>query len=89
MGSFAKVTYYLEAYLQTHPGDTSVMFALAALYMKDGRLGQSKAMLGEVLLLDPANRDAANLLEEVEHISANTEPRPAAVFRAPSAAEVR
>ncbi|MCL5278467.1 MAG: tetratricopeptide repeat protein [Planctomycetes bacterium] len=67
MGSFAKVTGYLEAYLQTHPGDTSVMFALAALYMKDGRLGLSKAMLEKLLLLDPAHRDAANLLEEVEH----------------------
>jgi tetratricopeptide (TPR) repeat protein len=67
MGSFVKVTGYLEAYLQTHPGDTSVMFALAALYMKDSRLGQSKAMLEELLLLDPAHRDAANLLEEVEH----------------------
>ena len=30
MGSFAKVTYYLEAYLKTHPGDISVMLALAA-----------------------------------------------------------
>ncbi len=67
MGSFAKVTGYLEAYLQMHPGDTSVMFALAVLYLRDGRLGQSKAMLAEVLVLDPANRDAANLLEEVEH----------------------
>jgi len=89
MGSFAKVTCYLEAYLETHPGDTSVMFALAALYLKDGRLGQSKAMLGELLLLDPAHRDAANLLEEVEHTLAHTPPRPAAVFHAPSAAEVR
>ncbi len=67
MGSFAKVTGYLEAYLRTHPGDTSVMFALAALYLKDGRLGSSKAMLEGLLLVDPAHRDAANLLEEVEH----------------------
>ncbi len=27
MGSFAKVIYYLEVYLQMHPGDASVMFA--------------------------------------------------------------
>lgn len=67
MGSFAKVTHYLEVYLNMHPGDTSVMFPLAALYMKDGRLEQSKKTLLDLLALDPDNNDAANLLEEVEH----------------------
>jgi len=67
MGTFAKVTYYLEVYLNMHPGDTSVMFPLAALYMKDGRYEQSKKLLVDLLVLDPDNADAANLLEEVEH----------------------
>jgi tetratricopeptide (TPR) repeat protein len=67
MGSFAKIIYYLELYLNMHPGDTSVMFSLAALYMKDGRLEQSKKILLDVLTLESANKDAANLLEEVEH----------------------
>ena len=67
MGSFAQVTHYLEIYLNMHPGDTSVMFPLAALYMKDGRLEQSRKILLDLLALDPDNNDAANLLEEVEH----------------------
>ncbi|MHC4087606.1 MAG: tetratricopeptide repeat protein [Planctomycetota bacterium] len=67
MGSFAKVIHYLELYLNMHPGDASVMFPLAALYMKDDRLEQSKKILSEMLTLDPDNKDAANLLEEVEH----------------------
>ncbi len=67
MGSFARVTHYLEVYLKTHPDDTSVMFALAALYLKDGRMKSSRAILLELLALEPAHRDAANLLEEVEH----------------------
>ena len=67
MGSFAKVIHYLELYLNMHPGDTSVMFPLAALYMKDGRLEHSKKILLEMLTLDPDNEDATNLLEEVEH----------------------
>lgn len=67
MGSFAKVIYYLEVYLQMHPGDTSVLFALAALYLKDGRTEQAKNTLLNLLALEPANRDAVNLLEEVEH----------------------
>jgi predicted Zn-dependent protease len=67
MGSFAKVIHYLEVYLDMHPGDTSVMFSLAALYMSDDRFEQSKKILLHLLTLDPDNRDAANLLEEVEH----------------------
>jgi len=67
MGTFAKIIYYLETYLNMHPGDTAVSFTLAALYMKDGRLEQSQKILLDILALDPANQDAANLLEEVEH----------------------
>jgi len=72
MGSFGNIIHYLEVYLSMHQGDTSVMFSLAALYMKDGRLEQSKKILGDVLTLDPTNKDAANLLEEVEHSLAQT-----------------
>lgn len=67
MGSFAKVTHYLEVYLNTHSGDTSVMFPLAALYMKDGRFEETKKILLDLLTLDKNHKDAANLLEEVEH----------------------
>jgi len=35
--------------------------------MKEGQLERSKKILLDVLTLDPANNDAANLLEEVEH----------------------
>ena len=67
MGSFAQVTHYLEVYLKMHPGDKSVMFPLAALYMKDGRFEESKKVLLNILALDESHKDAANLLEEVEH----------------------
>jgi tetratricopeptide (TPR) repeat protein len=73
MGSFEKVIHYLEVYLDMHPGDTSVMFSLAALYMKDGRLGKCKQTLMNLLALDPESKDAANLLEEVEHNLAGME----------------
>jgi len=73
MGSFAKVTHYLELYLNTHAGDTAVMFSLAALYMKEGRLEKARDMLLNTLALDPEKTDAANLLEEVEHSLAQIE----------------
>jgi len=67
MGSFAKVIHYLEVYLDMHPGDVSVMFPLAALYMKDGRFEDSRRVLLDLLALDKNHKDAADLLEEVEH----------------------
>ncbi len=72
MGSFAKITHYLEVYLNMHPGDTSVMFPLASLYLKDGRFEDSRKVLLDVLSLDGGHRDAADLLEEVEHSLAQT-----------------
>ncbi len=67
MNSFAKVIHYLEAYLDMHPGDDSVMLSLAALYMKESRFEQSRKMLLDILTLDPNRKDAVDLLEEVEH----------------------
>jgi len=66
MGSFEKIIHYLLVYLGMHPGDTSVMFALAALYMKDGRVAESREILHNILALEPGHKDATNLLEEVE-----------------------
>ena len=66
MGSFEKITHYLRLYLDMHPGDTSVKFSLAALYMKDGRRADAQKTLRDVLSLQPEHKDATNLLEEVE-----------------------
>jgi tetratricopeptide (TPR) repeat protein len=66
MGSFEKIIKYLRTYLDIHPGDVSVMFALAALYMKEGRPAESRKILVDVLALQPDHKEAANLLEEVE-----------------------
>jgi tetratricopeptide (TPR) repeat protein len=72
MGSFSKVTHYLEVYLDMHPGDISVMFPLAALYMKDGKFEESKKVLLDLLALNKNHKDAIDLLEEVEHSLAQT-----------------
>ncbi|MGI6270753.1 MAG: glycosyltransferase [Anaerohalosphaeraceae bacterium] len=71
-GSFARVIECLEVYLETHPGDISVMFCLATLHMKDRRLTTARRLLKDILILDPANSEAADLLEEVEHSLAQT-----------------
>jgi len=71
IGSFSKVIFYLQTYLSMHPGDISVMFTLAALYLKDGAAEKSEKILQDILALDASNTDAAKLLEEVEHQSAS------------------
>ena len=73
MGSFAEIIHYLEAYLDVHSGDTAVMFSLAALYVKDGRAEQSREVLLSILALAPSNKDAEDLLEEIEHQLAQKE----------------
>ena len=67
MGSFEKIIHYLRIYLDMHPGNTSFMFALAALYMNDGRSDEAREILRNVLALEPEHKDATDLLEEVEH----------------------
>ena len=67
MGTFAKVIYYLEMYLCMHPGDVSVMFCLATLYMKESLLDKCRDALLNILVFEPDHSDAADLLEEVDH----------------------
>ena len=60
--SFQHVIQYLETYLQSHPGETRAMFALAMSYQKTGQTEMCKSMLLNLLALEPNNADAVNLL---------------------------
>lgn len=66
MGTFAKVIHFLEIYLQRHPGDVSVLFCLAALYAREGRLTDARESLLSVLALSPDKPEAEELLRQVE-----------------------
>ena len=67
IGSFKKVIYYLQVYLDMHPGDTSVMFCLATLLLREGQSESARRLLKDLLLLEPGHLDATHLLEEVEN----------------------
>jgi Flp pilus assembly protein TadD len=67
MGSFARVIEYLRTYLNLHSADTAVMFCLATLYMRDKQVEQACLLLRDILVLEPNNTDAQNLLEEAEN----------------------
>ena len=65
MGTFAKIIHYLRVYLDRHPGDTSVLFCLAALHAREGQLEEARQCLLSVLALEPDKAEARELLDEV------------------------
>jgi len=66
MGTFEKIIHYLQVYLDRHPGDTSVLFCLASLYVKESRLEDARQTLLTVLALEPDKEDAEQLLRDVD-----------------------
>jgi len=77
MGTFAKVIHYLEIYLDRHPGDTSVLFCLATLYAREGRLENARESILSVLALEPGKPEAKQLLREVRKQLAERKPQDA------------
>jgi len=78
MGTFARVIEFLEAYLDRHRADTAVLFCLATLYAREGRLDDAKYALLEVLAIEPDKAEATDLLAQVHRsIHRAQETRPA------------
>ena len=73
MGTFSKIIHFLELYLDNHPADEAVLFCLAALHAREGRLRQAKAALLTVLDLDPDKAEARRLLDEIRQRLQSTE----------------
>ena len=65
MGTFSKIIHYLEVYLMRNPGDTSVLFCLATLYARDGKLYEARRVTLEILALEPDKEGAAELLAKL------------------------
>ena len=66
MGTFAMITRYLERYLQMPPGDATVLFCLATLYAREGKLRPAREALARALEIEPEKREAAHLLSVVD-----------------------
>ena len=67
VGAFAKVIHYLQLYLQAHPHDTQVMFCLAVLFVRQQQFDKAEEILLNMLVSEPKDKRAANLLEELSH----------------------
>ena len=65
MGTFSKIIHYLEVYLTRKPTDTSVLFCLATLYAREGRLCDARRVTLEILAHEPGKTGAAQLLTQL------------------------
>ena len=79
MGTFAKIIRYLEVYLDIHPRDSSVMFCLATLYAREGRLHDARRAVLQVLVAEPQKDEARQLLAQIENHLLG--PSPAQAYR--------
>jgi len=70
MGTFSKIIHYLEVYLTRNPTDTSVLFCLATLYAREGRLREARRVTLKILAHEPAKEGAANLLAKLNDMLA-------------------
>jgi hypothetical protein len=48
------------------------MFCLATLYVKDCQPQRARDLLEQITTLEPSNKDAENLLEDVNHMLAQS-----------------
>jgi len=65
MGTFSKIIHYLEVYLTRNSTDTSVLFCLATLYAREGRLSEARRVTLQILAQEPEMEGAANLLAKL------------------------
>ncbi|MFA6132748.1 MAG: tetratricopeptide repeat protein [Phycisphaerae bacterium] len=66
MGTFSHIIRYLEIYLLSHPDDTAVLFCLATLQAREGKLPQARQAVGRVLAQEPQKIEALELLGQIE-----------------------
>jgi tetratricopeptide (TPR) repeat protein len=65
MGTFSKIIHYLEVYLAGNSSDTSVLFCLATLYAREGRLHDARRVTRKILIYEPEKEGAAKLLAKL------------------------
>lgn len=66
MGTFSKIISYLELYLGKHSDDVSVLFCLATLYAREGKLLCARQAVLRVLQIEPYKSEASELLEQIQ-----------------------
>ena len=63
---FEKIEIYLNKYMEIHPANVNMRFALAGVQYKLGKLEDSIKNLECILVLDPEHESALKMIESVK-----------------------
>lgn len=69
-GDLDQIKHFLGQYLARYPDDTVIMLCLASVYLQAEEFDAARRMLVDMLILDPGNVTAVDLLEELDHMKA-------------------
>ena len=67
--NFIRVQNYLKHFLEIHPANINMLFAMAGIQFKRGEIEDSLQTLDEVLLLDPKHQHALDFQNSVRTVS--------------------
>lgn len=62
---FSQAIHFFELARKKNPGNLKALFALGLCHLKIGRLAQGKALLEQVIQLDPQNAEARQVLNQL------------------------
>ncbi|QEM69756.1 tetratricopeptide repeat protein [Geobacter sp. FeAm09] len=71
--------------LKSRPEDTEILASLAAIGVKTGRIQEAEIFLDRILTLEPGNREARALLDDLRRGEAASAPAPSCTQEAPAA----
>ena len=71
-GRTQQIKHYLRQYLIRRPGDIAIMHCLASVFIMENRLDAAREVLLNILNHDSENTHAADLIEEIDNIEAQT-----------------
>ena len=67
--NFNKAQKYLKLFLEIHPANINMLFAMAGIQFKRGEIEDSLQTLDEVLLLDPKHQYALDFQNSVRTVT--------------------
>ena len=66
LGSFEVAEKYFKEYLSLHPANLNMLFSLAGIQFKLGKINEVKENLEKILVFDPTRNDAIQLMEIIK-----------------------
>ncbi len=66
LGCFEVVEKYFKEYLTLHPANLNMLFRLAGIQFKLGKINEAKENIENILVFDPTRNKAIQLIEKIK-----------------------